>query len=181
MVNGQREDNNNYLIEGISATDYNVAQPTYMPLPNPDVIQEFKVQTSLYDATQGRNGGGNINAILKWEPAVSWRRLRIFPQHGVNANDYFLNDADAGRRVKQNIFGGSLGGPLGPEKLGFFFVNYQGTRQSNGLSPGTFISTEIPSLPTTRDAATLASTSSSPAQGLCPALTSAPARSIRSC
>src|SRR6266853_538549 len=64
IVNGQREDNNNYLIEGISATDYNVAQATYVPLPNPDVIQEFKVQTSLYDASQGRNGGGNVNAIL---------------------------------------------------------------------------------------------------------------------
>src|SRR5581483_3999433 len=65
IVNGQREDNNNYLIEGISATDYNVAELTNTPLPNPDVIQEFKVQTSLYDASQGRNGGGNINAILK--------------------------------------------------------------------------------------------------------------------
>src|SRR5713226_2798914 len=41
FVNGQREDNNNFLIEGISATDYNVAQATYVPLPNPDVIQEF--------------------------------------------------------------------------------------------------------------------------------------------
>src|ERR1700736_3817514 len=65
IVNGQREDNNNYLIEGISATDYNVAQASYIPLPNPDVIQEFKVQTSLYDASQGRNGGGNVNAILR--------------------------------------------------------------------------------------------------------------------
>ena len=65
QVNGQREDNNNYLIEGISATDYNVAELTNTPLPNPDVMQEFKVQTSLYDASQGRNGGGNINAILK--------------------------------------------------------------------------------------------------------------------
>src|SRR5260370_4607501 len=65
IVNGQREDNNNYLIEGISATDYNVSQSTNVPLPNPDVIEEFKVQTSLYDASQGRNSGGNVNAILK--------------------------------------------------------------------------------------------------------------------
>src|SRR6266481_2451453 len=99
IVNGQREDNNNYLIEGISATDYNVAQATYIPLPNPDVIQEFKVQTSLYDASQG----------------------------------------------------GNVGGPVVKEKLGFFFVNYQGTRQRSGLSPGTFISTTIPTLPAQRD------------------------------
>ncbi len=42
LVNGQREDNNNYLVDGISVTDYNVAQATNIPLPNPDVIQEFK-------------------------------------------------------------------------------------------------------------------------------------------
>src|SRR3979490_423660 len=52
IVNGQREDNNNYLIEGISATDYNVSQSTNVPLPNPDVIEEFKVQTSPSHATQ---------------------------------------------------------------------------------------------------------------------------------
>ena len=58
FLNGQREDNNNYQIEGITASDYNVAELTNTPLPSPDVVQEFKVQTSLYDATQGRNGGG---------------------------------------------------------------------------------------------------------------------------
>ena len=43
--------------------------------------------------------------------------------------------------MKQNIFGGSFGGPIGKEaQAGFFFVNYQGTRQRSGLSPGTLIS-----------------------------------------
>jgi hypothetical protein len=148
FVNGQREDNNNYLIEGISATDYNVAQATYVPLPNPDVIQEFKVQTSLYDATQGRNGGGNVNAILK----SGTRQLHgdvyeFFRNDVLNANDFFLNREGVPRpEVKQNIFGGSLGGPVVKEKLGFFFVNYQGTRQVSGDSPGTIISTTIPAL-----------------------------------
>src|SRR5579859_5242372 len=64
-VNGGREDNNNYLIEGISVADYSFGELTYTPLPNPDAIAEFKVSTSLYDASQGRNGGGNINATLK--------------------------------------------------------------------------------------------------------------------
>ena len=44
QVNGQREDNNNYSIEGISVTDYNVAELTNTPLPNPDVVQ--RVQSS---------------------------------------------------------------------------------------------------------------------------------------
>ena len=93
-VNGQREDNNNYLIEGISATDYNVAELTNMPLPNPDVVQEFKVQTTLYDATQGRNGGGNINAILKSGTKNFHGSLfEFFRNADLNANEYFLNRA----------------------------------------------------------------------------------------
>jgi len=160
FVNGQREDNNNYLIEGISATDYNVAQATYVPLPNPDVIQEFKVQTSLYDASQGRNGGGNVNAILKsgtreWHGDI----YEFFRNDVLNANEYFVNRQGQPRpAVKQNIFGGSLGGPVVKENYGFFFVNYQGTRQRSGLSPGTFISTNIPYIPSSKPiAACLAS------------------------
>src|ERR1043165_2487784 len=160
IVNGQREDNNNYLIEGISATDYNVAELTNTPLPNPDVIQEFKVQTSLYDASQGRNGGGNVNAILKsGSRQFHGDAYEFFRNDALNANDYFLNASGQPRPVlKQNIFGVSVGGPVGSEKLGYFFANYQGTRQRSGEAPGTFISTLIPAIPTQRDEATLIST-----------------------
>src|SRR6266576_5636828 len=156
IVNGQREDNNNYLIEGISATDYNVSQSTNVPLPNPDVIEEFKVQTSLYDASQGRNSGGNVNAILKsGTKSFHGDAYEFFRNDVLNANEFFLNRANQKRpSVKQNIFGASLGGPLGP--LGFFFVNYQGTRQRSGLSPGTLISGNLPILPSDRSAANLA-------------------------
>src|SRR6266478_3416794 len=64
-VNGQRETNNNYLIEGISSADFASGELTFTPIPNANAIEEFKVSTSLYDATQGRNGGGNIDAVLK--------------------------------------------------------------------------------------------------------------------
>src|ERR1700726_2908236 len=150
QVNGQREDNNNYLIEGISATDYNVAELTTTPLPNPAVIQEFKVQTSMYDATQGRNGGGNINAILKsGTNQFHGDVYEFFRNTALDSNEYFLNQTRSPRPViQQNIFGGSLGGPVIPGgKLGFFFVNYQGTRQRSGDSPGTLISTFIPYVP----------------------------------
>jgi len=149
-VNGQREDNNNYQIEGISATDYNVAELTTTPLPNPATIQEFKVQTSLYDATQGRNGGGNINAILKTGTnSFHGEGYEFFRNTVLDANDYFLNGAGEPRPViQQNIFGGDVGGPIGTGgKLGFFFVNYSGTRQRSGDSPGTIISTLIPYIP----------------------------------
>src|SRR5580700_11155125 len=157
FVNGQREDNNNFLIEGISATDYNVAQATYVPLPNPDVIQEFKVQTSLYDASQGRDGGGNVNAILKsGTREFHGDGYEFFRNDVLNANEFFLNrDGVARPDVKQNIFGASLGGPVVKEKLGYFFLNYQGTRQRSGDSPGTLISTTIPSLPAVRTQASI--------------------------
>jgi hypothetical protein len=159
IVNGQREDNNNYLIEGISATDYNVAQATNVPLPNPDVIQEFKVQTSLYDASQGRNGGGNVNAILRsGTKEIHGDVYEYFRNDVLNANEYFLKAAGLSRpSVKQNIFGGGVGGPVGTEKLGFFFVNYQGTRQRSALSPGTQINNPaLPAIPMDRSAASIA-------------------------
>src|SRR5258708_11890193 len=144
-VNGGREDNNNYLIDGITVADYAFGELTYTPLPSPDAIQEFKVSTSLYDATQGRNGGGNINATLKSGTSSFHGDLwEYFRNTALDANDYFLGKVV----VKQNIFGGDVGGPIGPEaKLGYFYFNLQGTRQRSGDSPGTFINTSIPYVP----------------------------------
>jgi hypothetical protein len=160
-VNGQREDNNNYLIDGITATDYNIAELTNTPLPSPDAVQEFRVQTSMYDATQGRNGGGNINAVLKSGTSqFHGDAFEFFRNDVLNANEYFLKQQGSKRPVvKQNIFGGSLGGPiLRKAQLGYFFVNYQGTRQSSGLSNGTIIQTSIPVLPQDRSAQSLVDT-----------------------
>ena len=167
-VNGGREDNNNYLIDGISVADFAFGELTYTPLPNPDSIQEFKVSTSLYDASQGRNGGGNINATLKNGTASfhgdAWEYFR---NTSLDATDFFLKKVV----VKQNIFGGDLGGPIGPKaKLGYFYVNYQGTRQRSGASPGTFINTSIPILPADRSAASLESTFSTAATPQCAAV-----------
>ena len=64
-VNGQRPTNNNYQLEGINSNDFNLPILDNVPLPNPDTIEEFKTQTSLYDASYGRNGGGNIQVNLR--------------------------------------------------------------------------------------------------------------------
>jgi len=164
-VNGGRDDNNNYQIEGVGANDYTIGELNNTPLPSPDAIQEFKVSTSLYDATQGRNGGGNIDAILKsGTQKYHFDLFEFFRNTVLNANDYFLKAQGEARPViKQNIFGGSLGGPvIQGGKLGYFFVNYQGTRQRSGDSPGTIISTQIPVLPSDRSAASIAAAFSTP-------------------
>ena len=149
-VNGQRQNDNNYLIDGISVTDLRNSELFKTPLPSPDAVQEFKVQTSLYDATQGRNGGGNINAVLK-SGSTRWHAsaFEFFRNDAFNANEYFQKREGQPRpTVKQNLFGGSVGGPLGRDaKGGYLFFNYQGTRQRSGLSPGAIISTVLPVIP----------------------------------
>jgi Carboxypeptidase regulatory-like domain len=149
-VNGGRDDNNNYQIEGIGGNDYSMGELNNTPLPSPDAIQEFRIATSLYDATQGRNGGGNINAILKTGTAdVHFDIFEYFRNTSLDANDFFLNALGEPKPViQQNIFGASVAGPaVNGRKLGYFFVNYQGARQRSGDSPGTIISTEIPYIP----------------------------------
>src|SRR5437762_11671273 len=91
----------------------------------------------------------DLNAILKsGTKELHGDAYEFFRNDVLNANEYFLNRQGQPRPViKQNIFGGSLGGPVGNEKWGYFFLNYQGTRQRSGLSAGTFISTTIPTLP----------------------------------
>jgi Carboxypeptidase regulatory-like domain len=158
FVNGQREGNNNYLIDGISASDYNLAELANTPLPSPDVVQEFRTQTSLYDASQGRNGGGNINVVLR-SGTNHWHgdAFEFFRNDVLNANGFFLNRQGQPRPVlKQNIFGGSLGGPLGAHaRLGYIFGNYQANRQRSGESDGALISTVFPVLPTDRSESSL--------------------------
>jgi hypothetical protein len=157
-VNGQRQSNNNYLLDGISVTDLRNSELLNTPLPSPNAVQEFKVQTSLYDATEGRNGGGNINAVLR-SGTQRWHgsAFEFFRNDALNSNEFFQNRQGQPRpKVRQNLFGSSLGGPLGQEgKGGFVFLNYQGTRQISGLSPGAIINTVLPVLPSDRSASSL--------------------------
>jgi len=157
-VNGQRASQNNYTLEGINANDFNLPQLNNVPVPSPSAIAEFKTQTSLYDAAYGRNSGGNISAVLKsGTNKLHGDVFEFFRNDRLNANDFFLNSTGQSRPVlKQNIFGGSVGGPI-PMTGAYFFLNYQGTRQRSGLATGTQLSNQIIALPTNRSAANLAS------------------------
>src|SRR6267142_132261 len=162
-VNGQRPVNNNVELEGINTNDVNLPQLDNVPLPNRYGIEEFKAQTSLYDASQGRNGGGNIQANLKsGTNGYHGSAWEFFRNDVLNANDWFLNNGGGTGTpiprpvLRQNQFGAGLGGKVPLVKDLFFFMDYQGTRATSGISTGTFFSTRIPVLPATRDAATLA-------------------------
>ena len=159
-VNGQRPTNNNYQLEGINANDFNLPILDNVPLPNPQTLAEFKTQTSLYDASQGRNGGGNVQVALKSGTSeYHGDAYEFFRNDWLNANDFFLNRAGRPRPIlRQNKYGGSFGGPIPGIKNLFGYGNYQGTRALSGISTGTTISTNIPILPTDRSEANLTRT-----------------------
>ena len=149
-------DQNNFQMDGISVVNAfgaGVARDcgiyVGIPIPNPDAIQEFKVQTSTYDASYGRNPGANVNVVTKsGTNAFHGTLFEFFRNSDLNANDFFYNrDNPASKTtkqvLKQNQFGGSFGGPIKKDKL-FFFGSYQGTRQRNGIAPG---GSETPILP----------------------------------
>jgi hypothetical protein len=158
-VNGARVTNNNFQINGIDANSMGTNSAPSLSVPAPETIQEFKVQTSLYDATFGRSGGGNVQAVTKSGTNQFHGGLYEFLRNdALNANNPFLKAAGVARPVlKRNVFGGFLGGPIQKEKA-FFFASYQGTRERNGASIINSLSSNVlvdPRLTNDRSAATL--------------------------
>jgi hypothetical protein len=133
-VNGARVTQNNIQINGIDA-NAGISRGIGLANPAPETIQEFKVQTSLYDATFGRAGGGNIQVVTKSGTNDFHGVAYVyFGDDALNANNPFLKAAGARRPVlERNIFGSTLGGPARKDKT-FFFASYQGTRERNGAS-----------------------------------------------
>ncbi len=158
-VNGGRVTNNNFQINGIDANSQGTNSAPSLSVPAPETIQEFKVQTSLYDATFGRSGGGNVQAVTK-SGTNDFRGgvYEYFRNEALNANNPFLKAVGVERPVlKRNIFGGVIGGPIVPDKA-FFFASYQGTRERNGASVINSLSSGIlvtPGLTNDRSAARL--------------------------
>ncbi len=138
-VHGARSYDNNFQVDGISVSDVqgSAAGSGGIPIPNPDSIQEFKVQTGLYDAGYGRYGGANVSVITKTgSNAFHGVVFEFLRNELLNANDFFLNQTGQPRPVlKQNQFGFALGGPIKKDKL-LFFGSYQGTYQVNGIAAG---------------------------------------------
>lgn len=103
-------------------------------VPPPDAIQEFKVQNGDFNAEFGHSTGGVVNAAIKSGTnglhGDLWEYLR---NDAFNAN-YYFNSGKPVPEYRQNLFGGTLGGPvviphvIGGKGKTFFFVDYQGGR-----------------------------------------------------
>ncbi|MGI9068545.1 MAG: carboxypeptidase regulatory-like domain-containing protein [Pyrinomonadaceae bacterium] len=151
-VNGARTTQNNFQINGVFALNVNTNATALLAVPAPETIQEFKVQTSLYDATFGRSGGGNIQVVTKsGSNGFHGGIYEYFRNDALNANNPFLKAAGVRRPVLQRgVFGGLLGGPLQRDRA-FFFISYQGTRERNGASPNSLSASVLVALGLTTD------------------------------
>lgn len=154
VTGGGASADNNFQMNGVEVNDLQSSghYSGGVATPNPDSIQEFKVQTSQYDASYGRNAGANVDVLTKagtnqWHGAV-WEYFR---NEALNANDFFRNETGEARAVlRQNQFGFTLGAPLKKDKL-LFFTSYQGTRQKNGIDPQCSSSVILPVLTSNTD------------------------------
>ena len=146
-VNGSTSDQNDYSMDGASIVNIGArgltgdfgANPG-ISVVNPDAIQEFKIQTSLFDAGYGRNPGASVNVVTKsGTNQYHGSAFEFFRNTALNANDFFLKLSPAPNNTRQvlnqNQFGGTFGGPMKNDKL-FFFASYQETRHEERAFAG---------------------------------------------
>jgi hypothetical protein len=136
FVAGQRGTANNLVINGTDSNELLSNNFSTVPVPSPDSIEEFRVQTSLYDASQGKTSGGNVDVLTRGGTSVyHGEAYEFFRNDVMNANLFFFNSTGSPRPIlRQNQFGGNFGGPVPKLKDTFFFVSYEGTRQINGVA-----------------------------------------------
>jgi Carboxypeptidase regulatory-like domain len=146
-VNGTRTTSTSLFFNGIDATNItsNEGSMTDNISPAPEMLEEVKLQTSLYDASTGRSGGGNFQLITR-SGTNSFRGGAYFSfQHeNFNANDFFYKkDGIDKPKASRNEGGFTVGGPLRRNRL-FFFGGYQRTDAETGFVPTASSITVLP-------------------------------------
>ena len=134
-VNGLREDMNSFLLDGMS--DTSIAVGAYTAAPPLDSIQEFKMETGVYDARFGVSGGAQVNIVTKSGTNQLHGTLYEYLRNDkLDARNFFEPEVPPFHR---NQYGASLGGPIvlphiydGHDKS-FFFLNYEGLRDNESF------------------------------------------------
>ena len=127
-INGGRPRTNEYLFDGISVLQPEPGQVAFYPIV--DAIQEFKIETNSPPAEFGRFNGGVVNLTTKsGSNALHGTGFEFFRHESLNARNFFQSTNPVKPEFRRNQFGGVLGGPLRRDRT-FFFVDYQGQRQS---------------------------------------------------
>src|SRR5579871_2434989 len=168
-VNGANTNQNNYQMDGVNIDNFagnglaaDAGIYAGIGVPNPDALEEFKIQTSTYDSSYGRNPGANVNVVTKsGTNSLHGSLFEFFRNRDLNANDFFRNRncgltaialancniaGGVKQTLNQNQFGGSAGMPIKKDKI-FTFFSYQETRQLNGAGSQGYSSPNLPALP----------------------------------
>ncbi|MFN7917094.1 MAG: TonB-dependent receptor [Vicinamibacterales bacterium] len=129
-INGGRPRTNEYLFDGISVLQPEPGQVAFFP--NIDAIQEFRIESNSPPAEFGRFNGGVVNLTTKsGSNQVRGSAFEFLRHESLNARNYFASTNPVKPKYRRNQFGGVLGGPLQKDRT-FFFLDYQGQRQTIG-------------------------------------------------
>jgi hypothetical protein len=149
-INGLRSVFNNYLLDGLDNNFYGTSNQGFsnqVVQLSPDAVAEFQVVTNNMSAEFGRSGGATVNVVTKYGTNQLHGRVWEFIRNtAFDASGYFLPNPNANGQVQkpalhQNQFGVTLGGPLKKDKL-FFFVDYEGFRQTSSHTADSTLPTD---------------------------------------
>lgn len=140
FVNGNREQTNNFTVDGVDVNETVDNRVSYQP--SPDAIAEISVETNNYAADVGNVGGASISSVIK-SGTNNFRgnAFEFYRNSDFDANTWENNRSSAKKQErKQHIYGGTLGGPIVNNSV-FFFADYQGSRQD---APGEALASVAP-------------------------------------
>lgn len=130
-MSGQRDVNNGFMINGANTVEGYEGGTTVVP--NLDSIAEFRIITSNAGAEYGNYSGGQVNVATKSGTNQFHGNLFEFLRNSdMDSRNFYASTRGL---LRQNMFGGTFGGPILKNKL-FFFVDYQGTRFTQGVDQG---------------------------------------------
>lgn len=132
-INGMRSNSNEFLLDGAPNTAPAQNQPVLNA--NPDMVQEFKVETNSFSAEYGRAAGGVFNVVTRGGTNdLHFSAYEFFRNDKLNANDWFANRSGTARApFRFNQFGGTLSGPIRKNRT-FFFANTEIVRFVQGIT-----------------------------------------------
>src|SRR5690349_5899156 len=130
-ISGQREDANGFIVNGGDVKELMNGGTTIVP--NLDSIAEFRILTNNFDAEYGNYSGGVVNVVTKsGTNGLHGSGFEFLRNTDLDARNFFSPERSF---YRQNQFGGTVGGPIKKDQV-FFFGDYQGTRQSQGIDTG---------------------------------------------
>ncbi len=146
-VNGTRTTSTSLFFNGVDATNItsNEGSLTDNISPAPETLQEVKLQTSLYDASTGRSGGGNFQLVTKSGGNRFTGSAYYYLQNkALNSNEFFLEQSGNEKPQADRLETGfAIGGPIVKDRF-FFFGGYQFTDAKTGLVPTARTRTVLP-------------------------------------